>query len=64
MTTGIGSFDNGRINKGTDENPGFPGKPSKHDFLYILFPVLTGDSGFIMTGLIRTGEGGNNGTSD
>jgi predicted DNA-binding transcriptional regulator AlpA len=28
-----------------------------HDFLYILFPVLTGDSGFIMT--VQIGAGGN-----
>jgi hypothetical protein len=43
-------FDNGRNDDGTNANPGCSGKPSNHDFLYVLFPVLTGNSGFIMTG--------------
>jgi hypothetical protein len=38
------------MSKGADGNPRFSGKPSKHDFLYILFPVDAGDSGFITAG--------------
>jgi excisionase family DNA binding protein len=45
------------MNEGRMEIFGFSGKPSNHDFLYILFPVRTGDSGFIITGRMQAGEG-------
>jgi hypothetical protein len=51
------------MNGGKYKSFDFKENRQNHDFLYVLFPVRTGDSGFIMTGLIR-GLGGNNGTSD
>jgi hypothetical protein len=45
-----GGFDTNAMSKETNGNSRFSEKPSKHDFLYILFPVDTGDSGFITAG--------------
>jgi hypothetical protein len=44
-----GSDNGGNERRRKQKSLDFQENRQNHDFLYILFPVLTGDSGFIMT---------------